>query len=442
MKKREFLAMTGAVPLMVAGCGGSGSGTAQMRLVNASVGYPNLGLLVNTTQATSTDVAYGSASPFAGVPAGSVTTTLTTTNNGVVTNLPFTSRTLSKDARYSMVAYGFSNAPKSVLILENQAAPNSGYASINVLNTSTDIGAVDVYVTTGASISGLAPLAPNVTGVSQSVFVQITAGTYTITVTGAGKPADVRQTIANVQLSDQQIATLILTPGQSGVLANSILLTQGTTGTVTNYPNGFARIRAIAATGNTGLVSVLVGAQIVASSLPSPNFSKYVLVPAPANTVPVVKTDTVPSVPVVVGGGQTITTTNLVAGADYTLLVYGAPANPQAYLFFDDNRLPNSPTNCKVRLLNGLIASPPLLLTLNINSSADNVVSDVPAGEVSPYDEVAAPLSVQSSVTVTSGFQSIGNAINTVLQAGNMYTMLVAGDTSGTVVNQFLQARL
>src|SRR5215831_15336086 len=105
MKKREFLAMTGAVPLMLAGCGGGGSGSAQVRLVNASVGYPNLGLLVNTTQVTTSDVPYGSASPFAGAPAGTVTTTLTTTNNGVVTNLPVTSRTLSKDARYSLVAY-------------------------------------------------------------------------------------------------------------------------------------------------------------------------------------------------------------------------------------------------------------------------------------------------------------------------------------------------
>ena len=37
MNKREFLAMGGAVPLMLAGCGGSGTGSAPVRLVNASV---------------------------------------------------------------------------------------------------------------------------------------------------------------------------------------------------------------------------------------------------------------------------------------------------------------------------------------------------------------------------------------------------------------------
>ncbi|HYP31365.1 MAG TPA: hypothetical protein VES00_05820, partial [Burkholderiaceae bacterium] len=77
MNKREFLAVGGAVPLMLAGCGGSGSGSAPVRLVNASVGYPNLGFMVESTQATSSDVAYGAASPFENVQAGSVGVTLT-----------------------------------------------------------------------------------------------------------------------------------------------------------------------------------------------------------------------------------------------------------------------------------------------------------------------------------------------------------------------------
>ena len=71
MNKREFLAVGGAMPLMLAGCGGSGAGSAPVRLVNASVGYPNLGFMVGSTQATTADVAYGSASPFENVKASS-----------------------------------------------------------------------------------------------------------------------------------------------------------------------------------------------------------------------------------------------------------------------------------------------------------------------------------------------------------------------------------
>jgi len=84
MKKREFLAMGGAVPLMMAGCGGSGS--ASVRLVNASVGYPSLGFQVESTQIVS-DIAYGTASDFLTVQDGSVKTNLTTETSGVVTTM-------------------------------------------------------------------------------------------------------------------------------------------------------------------------------------------------------------------------------------------------------------------------------------------------------------------------------------------------------------------
>src|SRR5476649_2597898 len=87
MKKREFLAMGGAVPLMLAGCGGSGSGSAPVRLVNASVGYqtPGLGFMDEANQIT-TGVTYGSASTFSNVQAGSVHLTLTTTISGAETS--------------------------------------------------------------------------------------------------------------------------------------------------------------------------------------------------------------------------------------------------------------------------------------------------------------------------------------------------------------------
>jgi hypothetical protein len=433
MKKREFLAVGGAVPLMVAGCGGSGSGTAQLRLVNASVGYPSLGLLVNTTPATTTDVAYGSASPFAGVPAGSVTTTLTTTTNGIVTNLPVVTRTLNKDARYTMVAYGFSNAPKSVLILENQVAPATGYASFNILNTSVDIGAVDIYLLApGQDLTDTAPVASSVAGVTQSVFVQITAGTYEVVVTGANSVAsgttDIRLTTPAITLADQQIATLILTPGASGVLANGMMLTQAVDGTVTNYPNTVARVRAVASTGLSGTISVMAGGTALMTDVPSPNFTDYAEVTATG--VPTAQVDGV-DVVVTIGIGQTIPDTTLVPGCDYTIVVYGPEATPSAELFLDDNRLPASPTGVKVRLLNAVLSTTPTSLPLTLNVNATSVATGINEGAMSPYAEV--PALAQSVVSVNSGFTLVvpNDGVNTgvtyTLSAGNIYTMVVAG---------------
>lgn len=440
MKKREFLEMLavgGAVPLTVAGCGGDGSGSTQLRLVNASVGYANLGLLVNTTQATTSDVAYGSAGPFAGVPAGSVTTTLTTTTNGVVTNLPAVTRTLSKDVRYSLVAYGFSNEPKSVLILENQSAPDTGYAAFNVLNTSLDVGAVDVYLlSAGQGLTDAAPVASSVTGVSQSVFVQITAGTYTVVIVGSGSvqsgTTDTRLTIANVSLADQQIATLILTPGPSGVLANGILLTQASDGAVVNYPNTLCRVRAVGSTGLSGTISVAAGGQALMTNVPSPNFTGYANVTA--GGAPTVQVDNV-DVPVVIGPGQTLTSTTLAAGSDYTIVVYGEETSPVAELFLDDNRLPASATGVKVRLLNAVLSTSPTSLPLTLNVNATSVATDIIEGAMSPYAEV--PAIAQSVVSVNSGFALVvpNDGVNTgvtyTLSAGNIYTMVVAGE--GTI---------
>ena len=113
-------------------------------------------------------------------------------------------------------------------------------------------------------------------------------------------------------------------------------------------------------------------------------------------------------------------------------------------LFLDDNRLPLVATNAKVRLLNALLSTPPLKLTLSINSTSDAATTDVPVGVVSQYDEITVPTSVQSTVAVTSGFQTVATT-TTALLPGNMYTMLVAGELTAdpsTVASKFLAARL
>ena len=424
MKKREFLAMGGALPLMVAGCGGSGAGTAQVRLVNASIGYPTLGLVVETTQATSADVAYGAASPFAGVPAGSVTTTLTTTTAGVVTDLLSTTRTLSGGARYSLVGYGYTTAPKSVLIIENQTAPDAGNAAFNVLNTSIDVGSIDVYLSPTTELT-TAPIATAINGVSQSVFSQITAGTYVLTVvgTGTGRNAqpDIRLQVSGVQLADQQIATLILSPGMSGVLANGILLTQGETGTAKSLPNTMARVRAVAATGDSGLVGVIDNGEVILAPTVSPAISPYFQVAA--GKAPDVQVD-----------GQLLANAGTLApGGDYTLLVYRqgpVPGTPLNKLILDDNRLPLTVSGCKVRLINAVYdsdAANPLPLTLAVNGLT--VASNLAAASASAYLEL--PALSQSVISVTSNFTAIPLQNSTItLSAGSIYTELVVGEGS------------
>jgi hypothetical protein len=439
MKKREFLAMGGAVPLMLAGCGGSGSGSAPVRLVNASVGYPALGFMVESTQATTADVAYGSNSPFETVQAGAVGITLTVAGASATSAQV---RTINKDQRYSLVAYGFENELKQVLITESSKTPDAGKANVNVLNTSVDIGAVDVYLSATKDLSVSTLIASSIGGVSQSAFAGILAGSYYITVVGANSISkgisDVRfQTPAAVTLTALQVMTIILTPGASGVLANAILLTQGTTGTTVSYKNSTARVRAVTAV--PGMAASVVGATAsgtVVNVLPSsttPQYSNYFVVAT--GTAPTV---TVNGATVAVVMDSTDSTTGVTtevaatldAGGDYTLMVYLDGSTPKAKLIEDNNTAPVTSSGVKFRLINLASDNQTLQLSMSVNSI--NVASNVPYATASKYTEITGvPQTTASKATVDYGAQTLITH-EQVMTLPNIFTDIVVSVPGGS----------
>ncbi|HEX7686840.1 MAG TPA: DUF4397 domain-containing protein [Burkholderiaceae bacterium] len=442
MKKREFLAVGGAMPLMLAGCGGSGSGSAPVRLVNASVGYPSLGFMVETTQATSSDVAYGSASPFETVQAGSVTMTLTVGGSSVVS----TNRNLGKDTRYTLVAYGFKDELKSLLVTESTVAPDSGRANINVLNTSVDIGSVDVYMqtTNTTDLSLATQIASSVTPQTQSPFYSALPGTYYITVVGAGSLAngktDVRfRSTGTITIADQDIVTVILTPGASGTLANAIVLFQqngpdGSKG-ATSFLNTQARLRVVTAVPNGTVVAV--------GPLPNSTTNQYLLPASNKSQVSGYADVATGTPPPITYNGSALTVTGaitqLAAGGDYTLAIYPNGGTPTATLFLDDNTAPLGSAGVKYRLMNLAYDNPTSALRMTVNSKA--VANNVVFPSASTYTEVATPQTIATVATVSDGAQAIYTIPQQVLVSGNVFTEVivsytVAGD--GTpVVSQF-----
>lgn len=455
MKKREFLAVGGAVPLMLAGCG-SGSGSAPVRLVNASVGYetPGLGFQDESNQIV-TGITYGNASAYSNVEAGSVSLTLTTTIDGVETSATAAQvRTINKDQRYSLVAYGVLNELRLVLVAESNVTPDTGDANVNVLNTSVDIGAVDVYLSPSQdlSISTLiaSSLAATTSSPSQSAFAGITAGSYFITVVGANSIqqgiSDVRfQSPTAITLTALQVVTIILTPGASGVLANAIVLTQGTSGTAVSYLNTTARARAVTAIpGATitvaGTTPTATAVTLLASST-TPQYSNYVVVETGAAPVVTVNGATV----AVVMNDTTSTTTPpaeitavLSAGGDYTLAVYlDSSGNPKAKIFVDDNTAPVTSSGVKFRLINLASNNQGLLLSMSVNKIS--IASVIPYATASAYTEISSiPQGTSSVVEVNNGTDVLVTS-TTVLTLPNIFTDIVVGvdPTTGTVLNFF-----
>jgi len=454
MKKREFLAVGGAVPLMLAGCG-SGSGSAPVRLVNASVGYEEgLGFQDESNQIV-TGITYGNASAYSNVQAGSVSLTLTTTLNGVETSATAAQvRTVNKDQRYSLVAYGVLNELRMVLVAESNVTPDTGDANVNVLNTSVDIGAVDVYLspTQDLAISTLiaSSIAATTSSPSQSAFAGITAGSYYVTVVGANSIqqgiSDVRfQSPVAITLTALQVVTIILTPGASGVLANAIVLTQGTTGTAVSYLNTTARARAVTAI--PGATISVVGTTPTNTSVTllaannTPQYSNYAVVetgPAPVVTV------NGATVPVVMNDPTSTTTppaeitAALSAGGDYTLGVYlDGSGNPKAKVFLDDNTAPVTSSGVKFRLINLASNNQGLLLSMSVNKIS--IASVIPYATASAYTEVSSIPQGTSSVVEVNNGADVLVTYTTVLTLPNIFTEIVVGvdPTTGTVLDFF-----
>jgi hypothetical protein len=440
MNKREFLAMGGAVPLMLAGCG-SGTGSAPMRLVNASVGYPNgLGFMIQSTEATTQDVPYGQVSPFVNVQAGAVEITLTVGTPPASATAAQT-RTLNKDSRYSLIAYGLLDELKFVPITESTVVPDAGQANINVLNTSVDVGPVDIYLSATKDLSVSTLIAAGVGGGSQSAFAGVLAGSYFVTVVGANSIAqgisDVRfQSPAAITLTALEIVTVILTPGVGGVLANAIILTQGTATQATqpvNDLNTTARIRAITSTG--GLSTQVVGTSattgnpvtILASNTTS-QYSNYFDVNTGTPPVVTVNGATVvpfmyPIDPTTGLASTTPVTATLSAGGDYTLMVYvNGSGAPIAQVILDNNTAPVTAQGVKFRLVNLAYNNQDLQLSMSVNSI--NVASLIGYGSVSAYTEIATPQATNSVAEVFNGTDVLATHTQ-VMPLGNIFTDFV-----------------
>ncbi len=455
MNKREFLALGGAVPLMLAGCGGNGSGNAPTRLVNASVGYPGpMGFMDESTQIT-TGVTYGEASPYFNIEAGSVHLTLTTTVGGVESSATAAQlRTVVKDQRYSLVAYGILDELRLALVAESNTTPDAGTASVNVLNTSADIGSVDVYLSTTKDLSVSTQIASSVgattTSPAQSPFAtDIQPGSYYITVVGAGSIArgisDVRfQTPAPITLAALQVLTVILTPGVSGVLANAILLTQGTTGTAVSYTNTTARVRAVTAV--PGHATSVIGATSagtvvnVLNSNTTQKVSNYFVVGTGAAPTVTVDGATIPVLMDSTDATTGVTTevaASLSAGGDYTIMVYLNGSTPVAKLIEDDNTAPTTAAGVKFRLVNLASDNQSLQLSMYVNGSS--IAQNVPYGTASGYTEVPnVPQATDSTVDINDGAVLL-NERKLVIPLGNIFTDFVVSVPTPTSALTLLQ---
>lgn len=411
------LALSLASAALLGACGGgSDDNQARLRLLNASIGYAALDMAVDDTTVNSA-VAYGAVGDYADVDTAETGTEVRT--SGVGSTVASTTPSLTAGYRYTLIAYGAAGSARTTLLEEEQDEPDSGKSKLLVLNLAPDAGALDVYVTASSeTLDASTAVASSISAGAGSGYNTLTAGTYRVRLTAAGSKTDVRLDMPAVTLPSEGVQTLILTGTSGGVLVNGLLLAQ--TGGVTAYANATARARLVAAVDSNATVGATRGDTTLMTTSRAPGVGDYKTVTAGADSLSIV----------VNGSAVPVSTPTLAAGGDYTLMVWGTAASPQLTVLTDDNRLPATSAQARIRLING-VSSNTTGLTLNVDYSP--LASNVMAGSSSTPVTTTASTSTLLTVTSPASTTPVYSLSELAIQSYGVYTVFVMGGDANPI---------
>jgi hypothetical protein len=409
--------------LLVAGCGGSDN--AAIRVLNVSEDYTGVNIYIGSTStvATVADVPTGNLSTYSGVASGSQTLYFTEGSNLQSDPLSSETESFTTGEHRTYVTYGNTGEFAEFEIDESESAASGGNASVEVLDTANDAGALDVYFTSSTTLSGTTPNFTDLTVGKATSFSSIAAGTYNLSVTGTGNNSDLRLQVPSITLKSGEVATVVITESAGGYLVNAYVLPQQ--GALTTALNPDARVRVVNGLASGSTVSATIGTTVLATNAAANSIGAYQMVPLGADTVSVTVNGAAVSSP-----GQA-----LAAGQDYTLLIYQGASGVQENWLVDINRLPAS-GDASLRLVQAMSG-----LTDPISLAVDSVptLTDVSAGEASSYDNsIAVSAAVGLLVTDATTSQQLVSQSPVTLSSQGVYTLFMFGSASSptAILNQ------
>lgn len=397
-------------------CGSGGSSDAKVRFVNASLDYGAFDVYFDD-KLKNTNVVPGATSGYMDFEVKSKT--LKVTRTGSTAALIEQTFSPASDTNYTFVILGNEGSLRMSSFGENESDPSADKGTIRFVNGSADAGSLDVYASTSAtSVTDLAIRGTTGGAGSTSSWIELDKGTYKVWLTASGDRSDVRLFLPSVVVGDKKRTSVVLMPTVGGTLVNAQLLPQKETASTVN--NTFARIRLIAGTADGARVTVnATGADRLLSNA-SPSVSSYTQVAAGQTTLNILTN----------GIATPSLSTDIVAGSDNTLLVYGALGSVQSKLIADDNRSVSTSGRSRIRVISGYAGNGG---GLTLSADYSPLASGVLTGGASPYSLITSGSYSRIDVSEPGVSKPVYLTEDIGIAAQSVYSVIVLGTPSAPV---------
>ena len=194
---------------------GCGSSSAHVRVLNAIPIQSNIDMLIDTKDVAAA-IPYGSVSGYITVSSGSRHIQIEPTGSST----PFVDQNISVSSGSYDTILETSNG--ATVLTDSHSSPSSGNISIRVINASTILGPVDVYVVTSGNAMGSTPSFSNIAVSSASGYTTVAGGTYIVYFTTPGT-TNVLLSTGTLTFSSGQVRTVVAMDGQTGGDTTTVL---------------------------------------------------------------------------------------------------------------------------------------------------------------------------------------------------------------------------
>jgi hypothetical protein len=205
------------------GCGSSSSGTANLRIFQASPDAPHVNILIDGAS-TAPNIVYGNNTGYLSLKSGSHHVQAVPVNSS--TPIFDQSISVASSSNHTLLLTGAAASIKPVTLTDGGTTTTTGDGHVRVLNASSTMGPADVYIVpAGSSIAGVQPTSAALAFDKDTGYKLIAAGSFQVFLTAPGT-TNAYVSTGPINLTSGQNQTVVALDGVSGGFTYALLIDQ------------------------------------------------------------------------------------------------------------------------------------------------------------------------------------------------------------------------